>query len=68
VEWNPPIHRVEIFENSSSICTHGIESWRGNCGCDQVGRPGWNQEWRKPLREARDWLRDTLAPKYEQRG
>jgi hypothetical protein len=48
--------------------THGIERRRGNCGCDQGGRPGWNQEWRKPLREARDWLRDTLAPKYEQRG
>jgi hypothetical protein len=25
----------------------------------------WNQAWRKPLRDAMDWLRDTLAPLYE---
>jgi hypothetical protein len=26
---------------------------------------GWNQKWRKPLRDAFDWLRDTLAPRFE---
>ena len=25
----------------------------------------WNQEWRGPLREALDWLRDLVAPLYE---
>ena len=29
---------------------------------------GWNQEWRKPLREALDWLRDLLAPLFESFG
>ena len=68
LEQHPPIHRVEILENSSWSCVHGIERWRGNCGCNSGGHPGWNQAWRKPLREALDWLRDTLAPKYEQRA
>ena len=26
---------------------------------------GWNQQWRAPLRQAFDWLRDTVAPRYE---
>src|SRR5262249_37267355 len=32
------------------------------------GRPGWNQQWRAPLRRALDWLRDTLAPAFTRRG
>jgi hypothetical protein len=27
--------------------------------------PAWSQAWRRPLREAMDWLRDTLASIYE---
>jgi hypothetical protein len=27
--------------------------------------PGWNQKWRAPLREAMDWLRDSLASLFE---
>ena len=27
--------------------------------------PDWNQQWRAPLRQAFDWLRDTAAPRYE---
>ncbi|MHB8412614.1 MAG: DUF3536 domain-containing protein [Candidatus Acidiferrales bacterium] len=27
--------------------------------------PGWDQNWRAPLREAMDWLRDTLVPIYK---
>jgi hypothetical protein len=65
LERHPPIHRVEIFESSSWSCVHGIERWRGDCGCNSGGHSGWNQQWRKPLREALDWLRDTLALKYE---
>jgi len=66
LEMYPPDHLVEIFDNSSWSCVHGVERWRSNCGCNSGGHAGWNQEWRKPLRDALDWLRDTLAPKYEE--
>jgi alpha-amylase/alpha-mannosidase (GH57 family) len=61
LEKHPPSHEVEIVENSSWSCVHGIERWRKNCGCSSGRHPGWAQEWRAPLRGALDWLRDNLA-------
>ncbi len=58
-------HEVEIRENSSWSCVHGIGRWRENCGCHTGGRPNWNQEWRKPLRESLDWLREQLTDVFE---
>jgi alpha-amylase/alpha-mannosidase (GH57 family) len=68
LEQNPPTHEVEIFENSSWSCVHGIERWRSNCGCNSGGHSGWNQEWRAPLRRALDWLRDQVASRYEEKA
>ena len=68
LEHHPPIHRVEIFEDSSWSCVHGVERWRSNCGCNSGGHADWTQAWRAPLRRALDWLRDTLAPKYEEKA
>ncbi|MBK5280007.1 MAG: DUF3536 domain-containing protein [Bacteroidia bacterium] len=61
----PPTWEVEIHQDSSWSCVHGVERWRSNCGCNTGGNPGWNQEWRRPLRETLDWLRDTLIEIYE---
>ncbi len=64
LEKHPPEVEVQIVENSSWSCAHGVERWRANCGCN-TGRGDWNQEWRAPLRQALDWLRDEVTPKYE---
>ena len=67
LEKFPPTHEVEIYENTAWSCAHGVGRWARNCGCNSGGHGGWNQEWRGPLRDALDWLRDEVAPKYEKR-
>ena len=68
LDRHPPDHAIEIIPNTSWSCVHGVERWRGNCGCNSGGHPGWNQEWRAPLREAFDWLRDTLQAPYVEKA
>ncbi len=62
---HPPEHEAEILENTAWSCGHGVGRWETNCGCNAGANGNWTQEWRKPLREALDWLRDDLAPLYE---
>lgn len=62
----PPRHEVQINENSSWSCVHGVERWRNDCGCNS-GK-GYHQKWRKPLRESLDWLRDTVTEVFEREG
>lgn len=68
LEQNPPVCEVQIHEQSAWSCSHGVRRWHSDCGCNSGGRPGWNQRWRQPLRDALDWLRDQLAPAYAARA
>jgi alpha-amylase/alpha-mannosidase (GH57 family) len=68
LERHPPDHEVEIFENSSWSCVHGVERWRKDCGCSSGPHPGWSQSWREPLREAMEWLGGKLADIFADEG
>lgn len=65
LETHPPQEVVEIIENSSWSCVHGVERWRSDCGCRTGGKADWKQNWREPLRLALNWLRDRLASLFE---
>lgn len=62
------VYEIEIHENSSWSCVHGVERWRADCGCNTGGNAGWTQRWRKPLRDSLNWLRDHLAKLYSFEG
>ena len=64
LEKFPPQCEAEVVDNTAWSCSHGVERWRSDCGCNG-GKPGFNQQWRGPLRDALDMLRDQTAPLAE---
>ena len=60
----PPQFEVELNENTSWSCAHGLERWRSDCGCCN-GSPGQHQAWRAPLREGLDRLKKELDRLFE---
>jgi alpha-amylase/alpha-mannosidase (GH57 family) len=61
----PPDHEVEVYEQSSWSCAHGVERWRADCGCRVGSAPDWNQAWRAPLREGLNALKGSLDLLFE---
>lgn len=73
LEENPPMLEVRLKpgqnnEGTAWSCSHGVLRWKDHCGCRGGGPAEWQQHWRKPLREALDWLRDELASVFETQG
>ena len=70
LEENPPEFEAEIRggEGSAWSCAHGVGRWARDCGCHAGAPEGWNQQWRAPLRQALDLLRDDAASKFESDG
>ncbi|HEY0346641.1 MAG TPA: DUF3536 domain-containing protein, partial [Pyrinomonadaceae bacterium] len=63
LDEHPAKSEVEIYNGpdgagTSWSCQHGVGRWIRDCGCHTGGAAGWNQRWRKPLRQALDYLRD----------
>jgi len=52
-------------EGTSWSCQHGVGRWIRDCGCHTGGEAGWNQEWRHPLRQSLDYLRDENIAHFE---
>lgn len=61
-------YEADIKQASSWSCFHGVGRWKEDCGCSTGGHPGWNQKWRKPLRNALDYLRNELIKIFEAEG
>lgn len=66
LELHPPEWEVQIHENSSWSCVHGVERWRSDCGCRM--RSDWNQQWREPMRNALDMLKAHLDDLFTEQG
>lgn len=66
LEKYPPEYEVEILEDTSWSCYHGVERWRSDCGCSTGGHGDWDQQYRAPLRQAFDKVREKLIVLYEE--
>jgi hypothetical protein len=60
---HPARGRFQIEGASAWSCAHGVDRWRSNCGCRLEGHT--NQEWRWPLREAMEFIKNHADAVYD---
>jgi alpha-amylase/alpha-mannosidase (GH57 family) len=65
LEHHPPRQEVEILENTSWSCCHGLGRWKGACECGTGKHPEWSPDWRTSLRLAMDMLQVNLTLLYD---
>jgi len=56
---HPAVQTVQILENTSWSCHHGVARWEGTCDCTP------NSEWKAFLRKALNTVADALDEVYE---
>jgi hypothetical protein len=65
LEHNPPLREARLHpgpdsEGTAWSCAHGVGRWTRDCGCATGAEEGWNQQWRTPLRDSLNLLRDRV--------
>jgi alpha-amylase/alpha-mannosidase (GH57 family) len=65
---HPPEQEVTLVSPTSWSCPHGVERWRADCGCRLAPERPTQQRWRKPLRDALDWLAGELHAVFQREG
>ena len=60
--------RLAPGEGTSWSCAHGVGRWKEACGCVTGGEEGWHQEWRAPLREGLEVIRESADEAFERVG
>ncbi len=63
-----PRAEVQLWEASSWSCFHGVDRWRDDCGCSSGNNPEWHQQWRRPVREALEFLAGEAEVIYAERA
>lgn len=63
---SPPTWEAVLKPVTAWSCSHGVDRWQDDCGCGGGGL--WHQQWRRPLRDTLNWLRDQLVDIFEQNG
>jgi len=68
LERHPARDPVTLVAPSSWSCPHGVERWRSDCGCKLAPERPTRQTWRRPLREALEWLAAELHARFDREG
>lgn len=68
VAQHAPTQEVQLVSPSAWSCAHGVERWRGNCGCRLDGGKPPLQQWRGPLRVALEHLAAQMHDVFEREG
>lgn len=67
-EYEVTLNEGNRGEGTSWSCIHGVARWKKNCGCHTGGHDGWNQRWRRHLRNAFNQLNGKLGILFELEG
>ncbi|HMA75968.1 MAG TPA: DUF3536 domain-containing protein [Candidatus Krumholzibacteriaceae bacterium] len=73
LDTHQPEFEVKLKSGENNLgtawsCSHGVGRWKEDCGCNVNAPEGWNQKWRKPLRDSLNILRDRLAKIFDTEG